>query len=173
MAGNGNKTLIVGSMALAAFLLFHKSAEASGSTDVATSGGALNNPGNIKHETKVYAGEIESPSAVFKSFISLEYGYAAMITKLNSYFRSGYDTLDKIINHWAPASDKNHPEAYVQFIVDHMGDPISPYDIFPIEDDETVLVVIALMSDVEQGPGFTTPAYVWNAAQAAFDIAYS
>jgi len=166
MAGNRNIGLKLAGGALLAFLLLR--GKASG-IQVATQHGAINNPGNIKREPKQYPGEIASPSLTFKSFSSLAYGYAAMITKLHSYFASGYTTLREIINHWAPAEDSNDPDSYIQYIVDRMGTPIDPDETFPIEDDGQILTVISLMSDFEQGAGFGEDEYAWNSAIEAFN----
>ncbi len=167
MTGNRNKLLLAGGLSLA-FLLFSKSANATGQT--ITKGGAINNPGNIEEEQKTYTGEINSPSSVFKSFVSLVDGFAAMITKLDSYFSEGYTTLRELITHWAPAADGNDPDTYVSYIIAHMGDPVDPDAEFPIGDDNTILAVISIMADVEQGAGFSDRPGVWEAAVASVNL---
>jgi len=170
MAENRNTTLKLTGLALLAFVLFNSSKTGS---EVLTKHGAINNPGNIRTEAKKYPGEIESPNPDFKSFSSLAYGYAAMIIKLRSYFASGYTTLWEIINHWSPESDNNDPEAYVGYILDHLGpDLINDADEqVAIYNDDVMLGLISLMSDVEQRAGFSSDAAVWNSAVAAFNYA--
>jgi len=168
MAKKGNTALIGGGLALLALFLIRGS---KASASIVTQHGAINNPLNIRTEPKQYAGEIDSPNPAFKSFSSLAYGYAAGITKLHSYFASGYDTLSKIINHWAPESDHNDPVSYIDFIVSNMADPVNPDATFPINDDDQVLTVISLMSDVEQGHNFGASQVAWDAATEAFNLA--
>lgn len=121
---------------------------------IPTKGGAINNPGNIRTEAKTYPGEIASPSAAFKSFSSMAYGYAAMMIKLLSYSRSGYTTLTDMINHWAPASDGNDPAAYINYIITHNDVYTDPNTFVPVNDQDTILAIVLNMSNFEQSAGF-------------------
>jgi hypothetical protein len=72
-----------------------------------------NNPGNlIKGDTLFLGEKPESTDERFRQFETLEYGYRALLKNLISYINKGYDTISKIINRWAPASE-NQTIAYI------------------------------------------------------------
>jgi hypothetical protein len=168
MTRTSNTALKLGGLAL---LVFAFSKSGSAKNQVTTKHGAVNNPGNIRTEAKLYPGEIVSPSNAFLSFLTLADGYAAMVIKIRSYFSDGYTTLREIINHWAPASDGNDPDSYIQYILDNVAPGIiddADTDVH-VADDGTMMALIALMSDIEQGSGFGTAH--WNDVVAAFNNA--
>ena len=75
-------------------------------------GYSLNNPGNIRVTNSKSVGEVYS-SAPFKKFSNMKYGFRAMTELLHVYVNNGSNTIDKIINRYAPASDGNTPESYI------------------------------------------------------------
>lgn len=73
------------------------------------------NPLNIRYSSRnKWKGQIGN-SHGFCSFISMEYGVRASLVLLRSYIRRGYNTIDLIINRWAPPSE-NNTEAYIAFV---------------------------------------------------------
>ena len=77
----------------------------------------LNNPGNIRISQTKWQGEIiPSADKSFKQFQSLAYGYRAIIKLVRNYFVF-YDlnTIEKIINRWAPPHE-NKTKAYIDFV---------------------------------------------------------
>lgn len=73
------------------------------------------NPLNIRYSSRnKWKGQIGN-SHGFCSFISMEYGVRASLVLLRSYIRRGYNTIDLIINRWAPPSE-NNTEAYISFV---------------------------------------------------------
>jgi hypothetical protein len=112
-----------------------------------------NNPGNIRltydeqgHKT-FWTGEIEGKDKSFKTFKTIEYGYRAMFITLSSYFKKNYNTIELIINRYAPAEDNNNPDSYINTVSKQSG--ITKDKI--IQDDEELKKVIAAMSFVENG----------------------
>lgn len=53
----------------------------------------------------------------FCEFTSMEYGARAGIVLLRGYIVKGFDTLEKIVTRWAPASDGNNPSSYVALVI--------------------------------------------------------
>ena len=112
-----------------------------------------NNPGNIrltfddKGNKTFWQGEIEGKDKAFKTFKNMYYGYRAMFITLSSYLKKGYNTIEKIINRYAPAEDNNVPENYINVVVIRSG--ISRNKV--ITDDDDLKKVIAAMSYVENG----------------------
>lgn len=81
-----------------------------------------NNPGNIRRSPSiVWAGEIRPTpyTSGFATFVNTVYGYRAMIKLIQNYIAGGYDTLSEIIYRYAPPSDNNPTEAYINFVADH------------------------------------------------------
>jgi hypothetical protein len=102
---------------------------------MATIGYINNNAGNIRNIGNFsFAGEMTTPSDTFRRFISMEYGYRALIKNLQAYINSGIDTPLKITRKWAPYGDgKNNPDNYARNIATWTGldvnTPISANDI--------------------------------------------
>ena len=72
-----------------------------------------NNPGNIRLSKQLWQGEVPSQDKAFKRFESLELGVrAAALLVLNYQRLYKLDTVEKIINRWAPPNE-NDTAAYV------------------------------------------------------------
>lgn len=80
-----------------------------------------NNPLNIRKSSDVFLGEIESDDAAFKKFKSMVYGYRAAFVILGNYNNRGFNTIEKIIKRWAPPSDGNNTENYIQNVSKRSG----------------------------------------------------
>jgi hypothetical protein len=77
---------------------------------MASRGELNNNPGNIVRTLKLWPGEKpwhKSTDNVFKQFETMEYGLQALMRNLLSYFRSGNNTITKILDKWDPKPDDN------------------------------------------------------------------
>lgn len=76
-----------------------------------------NNYMNIRPSRKTtwlgQAGELGG----FVVFEKPEYSVRAFYKIMNSYANQGADTLSKIINKYAPASDNNNPSKYIDFVI--------------------------------------------------------
>lgn len=121
--------------------------------DMALSRGLRNNnPGNIRltYDSKgnktLWNGEIEGKDTAFKTFKSMAYGYRGMFVTLNSYLKKGYNTIEKIINRYAPSSE-NDSIAYINTVSRKSGIPSNQV----INNDDQVVRIITAMSFVENG----------------------
>jgi hypothetical protein len=79
-----------------------------------------NNPGNISKTSQSWDGEIKGSDNRFKTFSSPEAGIKAIGTNLLSYSRKGFDTVEEIINRWAPSSE-NNTQAYINSVATRLG----------------------------------------------------
>lgn len=103
-------------------------------------GYTLNNPGNIR----------SGPNG-FKKFPTMKHGFKAMAVLLHTYVNSGYNTLDKIINRWAPSSDGNNPKHYIS-TVSKNANVDKDYVITDADfKNGNMLNVMYFMTKVEQG----------------------
>lgn len=90
-----------------------------------------NNPGNIRKVRGVtWIGQ--SPTQdddAFVTFVSPEYGMRAICRILRSYAAHGLNTINAIINRWAPPNE-NNSRAYVSDVCDQCDvDSTDPIDI--------------------------------------------
>lgn len=75
-----------------------------------------NNPGNIRRSSIRYKGEKESNDAQFKQFESMAWGFRAIFILLDTYrVKHGLNTLQEMLNRYAPPSENNTTE-YVNFV---------------------------------------------------------
>lgn len=68
------------------------------------------NPGNLVKTKKLWPGEIsleKNTDRSFKQFTSMDFGLQALMRNLLSYFRSGNNTINKILDKWDPEPDDN------------------------------------------------------------------
>lgn len=87
-----------------------------------------NNPGNIRVSPNNWKGKIvgaQKKDREFEEFMSMAYGYRALLKNVRTYIRrDGINTIRGIITRWAPPEDKNNTEGYIQAVCKHMG--VSP-----------------------------------------------
>jgi len=74
-----------------------------------------NNPGNIRWNPRI-KGVVGKDARGFAIFSSKFAGLAAMKSLLAGYVKKGYNTIEKILNRYAPPTDNNNTEAYIQFV---------------------------------------------------------
>lgn len=107
------------------------------------------NPGNIENSKEIFRGEIiPSQDRRFKQFQSMSYGYRAMFVVLNTYKIRGLDTIEKIINCWAP-SVENHTEIYINEVVKRSE--VSRNKVLTDNSGLDYIKIVAAMSYVENG----------------------
>ena len=106
------------------------------------------NPGNIILTSEKWKGEIIGNDKRFKTFINIEYGYRAIFIVLQSYFEKGFNTIEKIINRYAPPVE-NVTEAYINTVCKKTGlKPKDKIDWYNIKDIKNI---VAAISFVENG----------------------
>lgn len=80
-----------------------------------------NNPGNLEaSSSNPWVGQTGSDGR-FAKFETPEHGIRALGRNLISYQRQGIDTVDEIINRWAPPSDNNDTAAYIKSVCAQLG----------------------------------------------------
>lgn len=84
-----------------------------------------NNPGNIeKRPGTIWQGAIyPGDSDRFVTFIRLEDGFRALFKILKTKISAGTNTIEKIINSYAPPSDNNPTQAYINYVSNITGIP--------------------------------------------------
>ncbi|WP_372451310.1 hypothetical protein [Cedecea davisae] len=80
-----------------------------------------NNPGNLEYsKANPWVGQAGDDGR-FAKFETPEHGIRALGRNLLSYQRQGIDTVNDIINRWAPAKDGNNTESYIKAVCDQLG----------------------------------------------------
>jgi hypothetical protein len=79
-----------------------------------------NNPGNIRWNPKI-KGVVGKDNRGFAIFSSKYAGINAIKSLLNGYIKKGFNTIELILNRYAPPSDNNNTEAYIQFVSQRSG----------------------------------------------------
>lgn len=109
-----------------------------------------NNPGNIRLTPgSVWVGEVAGSDKSFKTFKDIQHGYRAIFVTLNGYLKKGYNTIEKIISRYAPPSDNNHTEGYINTVVKRTG--ISRDKVLTQSDREALKRIVTAISYVENG----------------------
>jgi hypothetical protein len=120
-----------------------------------TRGYRNNNPGNIRKSASPWIGQVlPGDDDAFCTFTTMGYGYRAMFVLLQNYINKGFNTIDKIINRWAPSSE-NNTQAYINNVVARTG--INKDQLIEYSDGETMKLLVAAISYQENGtaPNFT------------------
>lgn len=132
-----------------------------------------NNPGNIRHSKSKWQGlaPVQTDS-LFCTFITPEYGIRALMKLLRTYSKyqgkpgagcGKIDTVEEIIERWAPAADNNHTENYITRVSKETG--FWRYECLDLHDKATAVAMAKAIIQVE------------NASQpysnAVFEKAYS
>lgn len=106
------------------------------------------NPGNIRLTKTFWQGEVKGTDKSFKTFISMEYGYRAIFVLLRSYINKGFDTIEKILNRYAPPSE-NVTSRYIVNVSKRTG--ISPNKKLSFNETENMKKIVAAISRSENG----------------------
>lgn len=126
----------------------------------------LNNPMGLKHSNDKFQGEITSLDPVFKQFIDASHGIRAGVKTLLTYYRDhGLDSVDAIINRWAP-SIENNTSAYVTAVSEGMG--VQDTETLDLEQVDTTFGLTAGIIKHENGELPYPPEYVLAAVKSAY-----
>ena len=108
-----------------------------------------NNPGNIRKTDVKWKGEVAGTDSAFETFVSMPYGYRAMIKLLQNYQKNHrLKTIRQIITRWAPPSE-NNTSAYISTVSKRTG--IGPDVAIDMKDRATALSVASAISFKENG----------------------
>jgi hypothetical protein len=113
-----------------------------------------NNPLNIRHSADTFQGEIKGTDKSFKTFSSLPYGYRAAFITLATYLSRGWNTIEKIIAHWAP-SRENNTENYIAAVERWSGVPRNRE--LTAADGTDYILIVAAVSFMENGKNVDIP----------------
>ncbi len=109
-----------------------------------------NNPGNIRSTGIQWQGmaaiQFDPEFVVFKH---PKYGFRAMVRILRSYQQRGLNSVQKIIETYAPKSE-NETESYVQFVSKQLG--VNPNQ--PIDTERQLFPLLKAISTFENGFAF-------------------
>lgn len=104
------------------------------------------NPLNIRLGEK-WEGQAEiAGDREFVTFKSKMYGYRAAFRVLRTYHRRGWNTLEKIISHWAPSSE-NDTRSYISFVEQKTGIPAGK--VLMYSDKQTMVRLVSAMAQLE------------------------
>lgn len=111
-----------------------------------------NNPGNIEDGpfARSMPGYVGSDGR-FARFASLDQGYGAMSGLFGRYGNMGINSVNGVVNRWAPSSDGNNTKAYAGFVAKQLG--VSPDDSINMYDPATKMKLAKAMAAYENGTG--------------------
>lgn len=107
-----------------------------------------NNPGNIVKSGIAWEGKVNGADPRFETFDSPEAGVRALASNLLAYQRQGIDTIEKVINRWAPPSE-NDTGAYVRRVASEVG--MDPKAKINLSDQATLAKVTQAIIRHENG----------------------
>lgn len=109
-----------------------------------------NNPLNIRISNNPWSGKVtDNTDGAFEQFVDIAHGYRAGLLNMRTQINRGNNTIRKLINIWAPASDNNNPERYANQVAAAAG--MSVDDVINPRDPNTMQKIVAAMARVENG----------------------
>lgn len=107
------------------------------------------NPGNIEKNRDVFQGEVvPSQDSRFKQFRTMAYGYRAIFVILDTYRKRGCNTIETILNAWAPHVE-NNTDMYIKRVVEWSEVPRDK--VLTEYSGKDYIRIVAAMSRVENG----------------------
>lgn len=110
------------------------------------------NPLNIERGTKWKGLRPEQTDNRFCQFVSMQYGWRAGLVILRNYIkgnnaaRKPFDTIEKIINRWAPPKE-NNTSSYIKAVCEDVG--IDMRTRIKWEDRAAICAIVKAMARVE------------------------
>lgn len=122
---------------------------------MATRGIRNNNLGNLRVSKDQWEGAVGDDGA-FVIFDSPESGVRALAKNLQSYGRQGYDSIEKIINRWAPPNE-NDTQSYINSVVAATGIPAT--QSLDLSDPDTLSSLAQAIGYHETGSRYDPEVY--------------
>lgn len=96
-------------------------------------GERLFNPFNLEKCVNInWLGQVDPGSdKVFCEFTSIEFGLRAGYLNLKNAIKNGHNTIEKLVNHYAPASDNNDVPAYIKAL--SKDTLLTPSEVIPVQ----------------------------------------
>ena len=129
---------------------------------MATRGVRNSNPGNLRKSKDQWEGAI-GDDGEFVIFDSPESGVRALVKNLQSYGRQGYDSIEKIINRWAPPSE-NDTRSYIDSVVAATGIPAT--QSLDLSNPDTLSSLAQAIGFHETGSRYDPEVYQQGVARA-------
>lgn len=108
-----------------------------------------NNPGNLEYsKSNPWSGQTGDDGR-FAKFETPEHGIRALGRNLISYQRQGIDTVNDIINRWAPPEDNNNTSAYIEAVCAQLG--VTPDQTLDASNPDTLKALCAAIIHHENG----------------------
>jgi len=131
--------------------------------NVKPTGVKWNNPLNIRISSNEWQGKLpvnQNKNGNFEEFTDLDYGVRAGVKNLTTYNNRGLNTLDKIINTWAPVSE-NNTKSYIDFVAKSLS--VTSVTVLNLKDKGIMASLVSAMSIIEKGKNQSVPVgYVLN-----------
>lgn len=122
-----------------------------------------NNPGNLNYVGQAGATKESGENGRFAVFESMKDGISALHRQLQLYFSRGVNTVEKIVNKYAPADDNNNVAAYIRQLAGATGK--SADEKIDADDQETVFKLIRGIINHENGKGYVTDQDILSGIQ--------
>lgn len=122
-----------------------------------------NNPGNLNYVGQAGATKEGGENGRFAVFESMKDGISALHRQLQLYFSRGVNTVEKIVNKYAPADDNNNVAAYIRQLAGATGK--SADEKIDADDQETVFKLIRGIINHENGKGYVTDQDILSGIQ--------
>lgn len=126
-----------------------------------------NNPGNIEfNKNNNWEGQLPndpSKESRFARFDSAENGVRALAKLLSNYGKTGTDTVQDIVERFAPKKDGNDTRAYIDALTKRMG--VAPNEQLDLNNPTTLSGLIKGISRHESGSDYLTDQQVMTGIQ--------
>lgn len=122
-----------------------------------------NNPGNLNYAGQAGASKEGGENGRFAVFNSMGEGVAALYRQLQLYMKRGVNTIESIVNKYAPASDNNNVAAYIQQLVGATGKAAG--DQLSGDDQGTIFKLMRGIINHENGKGYLSDSDIMGGIQ--------
>ena len=121
--------------------------------DLKVRGYRNNNPLNIRISNNNWKGEIKpSTDGSFCQFTSMDMGFRAAMCCIRTYIRKyNCNTIEAIINRWAPWSDGNNPTRYAQRVCNTWPNEFTKDTVIDYKNMDQMTKLVYAMAIVENG----------------------
>jgi hypothetical protein len=122
-----------------------------------------NNPGNLNFAGQAGATKEGGENGRFAVFESMRDGISALYRQIQLYFSRGVNTIESVVNKYAPADDNNNVQAYIKQLVGATGKQAD--EKLSGEDTETVFKLIRGIINHENGKGYVSDQDILSGIQ--------
>lgn len=124
-----------------------------------------NNPGNIVAGETRWGGQIEGSDPRFASFDSPEAGIRALGKNLLTYGEKGIDSVQAIVARWAPATENQNVQEYVDTVAKKLG--VNPAEPLNLKDRKVLTGLATAIIEQENGKNPYSPETISSGVEGA------